>query len=174
MKYVKGCLGVLVLLIIDQLTKFLAVAYLKPVVELPLLQGVFSLYYYENRGAVWGLMQGSVGILSICTFLILIFIIWIYSRIPDEKRFRFLKYIAVFIIAGALGNLIDRIFRHFVVDFIYFRLIDFPIFNMADVSVTVSAFALILLVLFYYKDEHDFDFLSLRRKKGEKAGEQDA
>ena len=67
--------------------------------------------------------------------------------------------------AGAAGNQIDRVFRHFVVDFIYFKLIDFPIFNVADIYVTVSAFLLILLVAFYYKDEHDFDFIFSRKAK---------
>ena len=54
---------------------------------------------------------------------------------------------------GALGNFIDRVFRNYVVDFFYFKLIDFPVFNVADIYVTVAAFAMIILGLFYYKEE---------------------
>ena len=57
------------------------------------------------------------------------------------------------LVAGAFGNCIDRIRLNYVVDFFYFKLIDFPIFNMADIYVTVSAVALILLVFIYYKEE---------------------
>ena len=59
----------------------------------------------------------------------------------------------VLIFAGAIGNFIDRIRQGFVVDFLYFELIDFPIFNVADIYVTVGCILLILLLLFYYKDE---------------------
>jgi len=52
-----------------------------------------------------------------------------------------------------LGNFIDRVFRNYVVDFFYFKLIDFPVFNVADIYVTVAAFAMIILGLFYYKEE---------------------
>ena len=68
------------------------------------------------------------------------------------------------ILAGAIGNLIDRIVYHYVNDFIYFSLIDFPIFNVADIYVTLSMLLLIILVLFVYKDEHDFSFIWPRKK----------
>ena len=57
------------------------------------------------------------------------------------------------ICSGALGNFIDRIAHRYVVDFFYFELIDFPVFNVADIYVTVSAVLLILLILFYYKED---------------------
>ena len=59
----------------------------------------------------------------------------------------------LFFTAGAIGNFIDRITQQYVVDFLYFKLIDFPIFNVADIYVTCAAFAMILLGFFYYKDE---------------------
>ena len=68
------------------------------------------------------------------------------------------------ITAGGIGNLIDRVRLNYVVDFIYFSLIDFPVFNVADIYVTVSMFLLLILVLFYYKDE-DFQFLKWKRDK---------
>ena len=67
----------------------------------------------------------------------------------------------------ALGNLIDRVFRKYVVDFFYFKLIDFPVFNVADIYVTVAGIGLILTVVFYYKDE-DFEFIALNKGKTKK------
>ncbi len=70
----------------------------------------------------------------------------------------------VFIASGAIGNLIDRIRNDYVVDFLYFSLIDFPIFNVADIYVTLSSVFLVILLLFVYK-ETDLEFLSFRTKK---------
>ena len=67
--------------------------------------------------------------------------------------------------AGAFGSLIDRVARGYVVDFFYFKLIDFPIFNVADIYVTVTMVLLIGLILFYYKEE-DFEFLRRKGKHG--------
>ena len=66
------------------------------------------------------------------------------KRIPDEKKFRPMDGICILFFAGALGNFIDRVFRNYVVDFFYFKLIDFPVFNVADIYVTVAAFAMII------------------------------
>ncbi len=123
-----------------------------------IIPDVFSLQYHENTGAVWGIMSGKVQFLSIFTFIILLFIVFLYLKIPQDKKFNPLKLITVFIIAGAVGNLIDRIFLGHVVDFIYFELINFPLFNVADSYLTVSCVLLFLLAVFYYKDT-DFEFL---------------
>ena len=72
---------------------------------------------------------------------------------PQNKKYTALNYIIVFLIAGAIGNYIDRIANNYVVDFIYFSLINFPVFNVADCYVTVSVILLFILILFYYKDD---------------------
>ena len=85
---------------------------------------------------------------------ILLAVLILFFRIKWEyKRLRSMKIITVFVIAGAIGNLIDRIRLKYVVDFLYFELIDFPVFNVADCYITVSMFLILLLVIFYYKDE---------------------
>ena len=89
---------------------------------------------------------------------------FLYNRIPLEKRFHPLRLIGVALSAGAIGNLIDRMVNGYVVDFLYVELIDFPIFNVADCYVTVSAFVLVILFLFYYKEE-DLEFITFHRKK---------
>ena len=133
-----------------------------------LIPDVFVLQYHENTGAVWGIMSGKTQFLSIFTFIILLFIIFLYLKIPQEKKYHPLRLITVFILAGAVGNLIDRVFLGYVVDFIYFELINFPLFNIADSYLTVSCIVLFLLAVFYYKDD-DFAFLDRlfgSKKKG--------
>ena len=75
---------------------------------------------------------------------------------PASKKFLPLRICAILIVSGAIGNLIDRIRLQYVIDFFYFKLIDFPVFNVADIFVTVSTILLLVLVLFYYKEE-DFE-----------------
>lgn len=95
---------------------------------------------------------------------VLVVVLLFLARLPWEKRFFPLFACMVLLASGALGNLIDRAMRGFVVDFFYFKLIDFPIFNVADCFVVVSAACLILLVGFFYKDE-ELSFLSDKKEK---------
>jgi signal peptidase II len=165
MKYLKAIACALFLIAFDQWTKYMVLLHVKPVGSIPLINHVLSFTYHENRGAVWGIMQGQIPVLIVSTIVILAVVFWIYSRIPDSKKYIWLRIVAVLITAGAIGNFIDRLFRHYVVDFIYFEPIDFPIFNVADTYVVIAAFLLIFVSVFIYKDDTDFDFLRL--KKGE-------
>lgn len=163
MKYLKALIGAILLVALDQWTKYMVLLYVKPIDSIPLIPGVLSFTYHENRGAVWGIMQGQIPVLIVTTVIILAVVLWIYSRIPDTKKYRWLDFIAVLVIAGAIGNFIDRLFRHYVVDFIYFELIDFPIFNVADMYVVIAAFLLIFVSIFVYKEDSDFDFLNPKK-----------
>lgn len=79
-------------------------------------------------------------------------------------EYRLLHVLLSLIAAGAIGNMIDRIRLDYVVDFIYFVLINFPIFNVADIYVSVSTVALVILLLFVYK-ENDLNFISFKQKR---------
>ena len=147
-----GIVGFIALLIVDQLTKIRAVNTLKGNEPFVLIDGVFELHYLENFGAAFGIMQGQRTFFVIITVIILIVVFYIYAKMPLGKRFNALRVILVLIGAGALGNFIDRTKQGYVVDFFYFKLIDFPIFNVADIYVTSAAIALVVFVLFYYKD----------------------
>ena len=125
--------------------------------------------YLENRGAAFGIFQNQRWLFLILTAAFLIFAVWFYVRIPGGKRYRLMRVICVMITAGAVGNLIDRVFLVYVRDFLYFVLIDFPIFNVADIYVTVSAALMIWAVLFYYKDE-ELSFLNTGRSQEKRAG----
>ena len=155
-----------VLIVIDQMTKLMAIHGLMNQQPFVILDGILELHYLENRGAAFGILQGKKAFFIIFTILVLAFIAYIYlKRIPDEKQFRLLYGICILFFAGALGNFIDRVFRNYVVDFFYFKLIDFPIFNVADIYVTVAAFAMILLGLFYYnEDEYNKIFPAKKNK----------
>lgn len=164
----KGLIGLIIaalLIFIDQLTKNLAVAHLKGQESIVLWKGVFELRYLENRGAAFGILQNQRSFFLILTGIVLLVIIYVYlKRIPNERHFLWLNLIAILFFAGAIGNFIDRFVQDYVVDFFYFCLIDFPIFNVADIYVTVAAFLLILLGFFYYKEE-DFERIFPSKKK---------
>lgn len=149
---------------LDQWTKFLAVKHLKDQAEIALLPNVLYLKYLENRGAAFGIFQGKKIFLLFLTSLVLLGIGYLLWKLPEEKKFRYLKWISFLVVSGGIGNMIDRIRLQYVVDFIYFSPIDFPIFNVADIYVTVSMILLFLLVFFYYKEE-DFDFLKWKKAK---------
>jgi signal peptidase II len=89
----------------------------------------------------------------VLTVLVLVIITIIYRKIPWNRRFLPLNLVLIGFFAGAVGNLIDRIWHNYVVDFFYFKLINFPVFNVADIYVTLAAVFLIVEILFYYKDE---------------------
>ena len=155
-----------VLIAADQITKFFAVVNLKDLPPWVLWEGVFELQYLENRGAAFGMLQGKKGFFILTSVIVLVAIVYVLVKIPCQKKYTKLHIILVFIASGAVGNLIDRIRYDYVVDFLYFRLIHFPIFNVADIYVSVGTAVLAVLILFYYKDE-ELKFL-LDKWKGRK------
>ena len=155
-----------VLTFLDQWTKALAVAHLKDQADLELIPGVLSFHYLENRGAAFGMLQNQMVFFLIITTVIMCMILYVLWHMPAGKKHNLLRLLCYVLTAGAIGNLIDRIRLNYVVDFIYFSLIDFPVFNVADIYVTVSVVLFIIAILFVYKDE-DFQFLSRKALKGE-------
>lgn len=148
----------------DQFTKYMAVIKLKDQTPFVLIDGVFELRYLENRGAAFGMMQDMRFLLAAGAVIVCGLIVFLYLRMPEKRRYLPLRICAVLLCAGAVGNMIDRIRLGYVIDFFYFRLIDFPIFNVADCYVVAACIVFALLVLFYYREEEDFSFLSRERK----------
>ncbi len=142
-----------ILIIFDQWTKALAVEHLMNQKPFVLIPGVFQLHYLENRGAAFGMLQGQRLFFVVIAILVLAAITYIYFKLPWQKHFHYLRAVGIFVAAGAVGNLIDRVSLGYVVDFFYFELINFPIFNVADIYVTCATFVLAFLILFYYKEE---------------------
>ena len=132
---------------LDQITKYLAVVHLKEKEAYVLWDQVFQLEYLENRGAAFGMLQNQQIFFFFSVILISAVVVWFYLRVPMEKKFLPLRLCAVFIMAGAYGNFIDRLRFGYVIDFFYFKL------NVADIYVTVSTIVFCLLLFFYYKEE---------------------
>lgn len=188
---------VLLGIVLDQLTKYLAAAGLNGKPAYALIPGVFEFQYLENESAAFSLdlisilhkifhfsyfdanpdafLKCKMAFFVIMTVIVLALLVLFYLRIPWERHWLPMNLIILAYIAGAVGNLIDRIVHNYVIDFLYFSLIDFPIFNVADIYVTVASFALILAILFFYKEE-DFASLFPPKKKNRKkeSAERDA
>ncbi len=153
-----------VLIFLDQLTKHFAVVYLKDQMPISIIDGVFELNYLENRGAAFGMLQDQKLFFIFIAVVILAVIVYVLIKTPNQRKYTKLHIALVCIASGAIGNMIDRLKLDYVVDFLYFSLINFPIFNVADIYVTLSAIYLVILLLFVYK-ESDLEFLSFRTKK---------
>lgn len=160
---ISGVVGALLLTLLDQWTKRLAVQYLAGQPDIILIKGVFQLHYLENRGAAFGMFQNQRIVFLILTILYLLAAGWFYIKIPKEKKYLFLHVITVLLTGGAIGNFIDRLLNGYVVDFFYFSLIDFPVFNVADIFVVAAFIGVALSLLVIYKEE-DFAFLSRKKQ----------
>ena len=163
-KILYSIVAVGLLLAVDYYTKALAVLHLKNQNAVELIRGIFELRYLENRGAAFGALQGRQMFLLLCTAVVLIYLIYAFIRIPAKKKYVPLWFTMVLLFSGAVGNMIDRISRQYVVDFLYFKLINFPIFNVADCYVTFGVILLSILILFVYKEEN-FDFLARKKMR---------
>lgn len=142
-----------VLIALDQITKHAAVAYLLGSDPIVIIDNVLELLYVENRGAAFGIMNGMRGFFLVLAPAISLLLLIAAARLPRTRHYLPLRLVFAGIIAGAIGNFIDRLVNGYVVDFIYFMPIDFPVFNVADIYVTCSAFALIYLIIFRYSDD---------------------
>lgn len=165
--WIVGVILFVVLLYLDRFSKQMAVLHLKDQPPYELIPNVFILQYLENHGAAFGILQGQRGFFLLITVIILLIIVILYIRIPYTKRFLPLRFLAVLIVTGAIGNFIDRFQQGYVVDFFYFCLINFPIFNVADIYVTGAAIALVVFLIFIYKEE-DLTELGNALKPGKK------
>ena len=142
-----------VLAAVDQITKHIALTKLKPIGNTTFIKGVMDFTFVENRGAAFGILNGKIWLLLILAAIICAVIIYSMLKMPKTKEYRLLKAALTLILAGAVGNVLDRVIRGDVVDFFEFTFISFPVFNMADIYVVVGAIALARIMIFVIKDE---------------------
>ena len=157
---------VLILIALDQFTKSLAIGKLKGQDAFPLIENIFELDYVENRGAAFGLYQDRKILLLIIGTVFMIAVIMVLVRIPLEKKYMIYHFTVASILAGGFGNMLDRIIKGYVVDFFSFVLIHFPVFNVADIYITLSCIGLLALHLFVYSED-DLLFLIPKKKMSE-------
>lgn len=155
---------IILLLLFDQLTKQLAVDYLKDKPAFPLIKGVLELQYLENRGAAFGMLQNQKVFILFVGIIFLAVVLFFLFRLPEEKKYNITHILIAVIIAGGIGNMIDRFRLDYVVDFISFVLIQFPIFNVADIYVVLATIGLFIMFLFVYK-EKDLEFLNFKQNR---------
>lgn len=147
--FIFGCLLSVVLLVgVDQLTKWWSVTQLAGTDGIPLWKGVFELTYVENRGAAFGMLQNQQW-LFVAVTLVMLALVGILLFGSKAYRHPLSVGAGVLIIAGGIGNLIDRLVNGYVVDFLNFTLIDFPVFNFADICVTVGAAVAVIYLIFF-------------------------
>lgn len=156
---------ILFLIALDQISKYITIQYLKPLKTVPLLEGILSLSYVENRGAAFGILQNQRWFLIILPILIIAAII-IYLM-THRKESLLIRICLAVILGGAIGNLIDRIFLGYVVDMFQVTFIEFPVFNVADMGVVCGTILLAFQLLFLEKNDSDSDKSADGHSKGE-------
>lgn len=148
---------------LDQITKYVAESNLYMKNDIDIIKNVLTLTYLRNNGSAFGMFSGKINAFLVLTVIIVAVITYIVIRMPVTKRYLPMYIVCTMLVSGAIGNFIDRVRFGYVRDFIYFKLINFPVFNVADCYVTVSVALLIILILFVYKED-DFGFLKLSKK----------
>lgn len=140
-----------ILAVIDQIIKYLVLEFLAPVGSVSVIDNIFSLVYVENRGAAFGMLQNQVWFFAVITIILIgIFVYLLVSKKFSGKLF---TISTALIIGGGIGNLIDRIFRGFVVDYLSLSFFP-PVCNFADYCVTIGA-VMFVLYLFMTMDIKD-------------------
>lgn len=131
------------IILLDQISKYFARIYLQPLGSIPVVQGVFHLTYVENRGVAFGMLHNKNWIFVPVTLAIILGVaLALHSMGRDNK---WMKVFLGLVLGGAVGNLIDRLFLGYVVDFFDFRV--WPVFNIADSCIVVGAIIVGYLVI---------------------------
>lgn len=156
-------IGIAVLTELDQITKVLAESKLMGKPDFKVIGDAFVFSYLRNEGAAWGMLSGKINLFLIFTVIVVLLVTYVIINLPVTKKYVPLLITCTLLVSGASGNFIDRVRFGYVRDFIYFKLINFPVFNVADCYVTVSVVLLIILILFVYKED-DFNFLKISKK----------
>lgn len=155
---------ILTLILIDQAVKHGICSLLEKKGDIVLISGILELTYLKNTGGMLGFLQNQMPFLLFIAGTLLCVAVYLLVKLPDKPRFMRLHPLFCCMLAGALGNITDRLRWGYVIDFIYFSGINFPVFNIADILISVSAVILILQLIFFYK-EKDFEFLTFKQNR---------
>jgi len=139
---------IVLMVALDRWSKIWAQDILMKVDTIPLINNVFHLTYVENRGAAFSILNGKVGFLILFTGLVLIGLCMLLIHSMRNGESKILLIALAMVIGGAIGNMYDRIVLGYVVDYFDFRLINFAVFNVADVFVVCGSILLGLYLIF--------------------------
>ena len=151
MKKKEGIL-LFIIICIDLITKYVIQTNMKLYESITVIEDFFSITYAQNTGAAWSMLEGKMLFFVVTTIIALIFLTrWLYST---NKNFRLTRISLTLMIAGSLGNFYDRLVFGYVRDFIDFNIFgyDFPIFNIADMSLCIGVALLIFIIIFNKED----------------------
>lgn len=136
----------LVVIGIDQITKYLTLENIPLHENVEVIPSILSFTYFKNTGAAWSILEGQMIFFYIVTFIVVgVIVYYMQTQGKNDKKFAFALSL---ILGGAIGNFIDRLLLKYVVDMIRLEFIDFPIFNVADMALTMGV-AFMILYLFY-------------------------
>ncbi|MCQ2910772.1 MAG: signal peptidase II [Clostridia bacterium] len=139
---------IIILLIIDQVAKWLVKASLQPSSIYGVIKYIFSFTYVENRGCAFGMFNTGTFYLIIFTLLVIIALLYEYMKNIRYSSSIVLKQSFILLLAGAIGNLIDRVCRGYVIDFINLEFVDFAVFNLADCYICIGCALIVIYILF--------------------------
>lgn len=139
--------------ILDIMTKMVADLNLKQIGTIPLIQDIFHLTYVENKGIAFGMFAEERLLFILVSIGVLVILSVLYTK--TQPRTKWLKIGTSFIYGGAIGNLMERMAKGYVVDFFDFRLINFPVFNIADIAICVGAVMLVIHFIISDKTEKE-------------------
>ncbi len=144
---------VICLVILDQFTKWLAFTKLKPIKNRVVIKGFLDFTFVENRGAAFGILSGQRVFFIVLTAIVAVGIVYSFYKLPKTKEYYYLKCGLLLVLSGAFGNVIDRMVRGYVVDFLEITFIKWPVFNLADIYVVIGACLILFLSLFVIKED---------------------
>lgn len=151
--------------VLDRVAKILTKIYVEPQGSITVIDGIFSFTYVENRGAAHGILQGQYWLLIPLTIVVcvalIVFLIKNYGRMS-----KLLRVIAGLVLAGAFGNLFDRLFFGYVIDMLQVTFIEYPVFNPADSMLVIGVILFGIYILFF-----DKEFFADKNKKSNKNGD---
>ncbi|GAB6106994.1 signal peptidase II [Fusibacter bizertensis] len=145
-------LGIIILLGLDQVTKWFAVSNLMNKGAVSFINGFLGFRYTENTGAAFSILREKQLLLILLTTVVIVALIGFFVKALRTDTHIVVKLSYMLLISGAIGNLIDRVRLNYVIDFLEFRFIQFPIFNVADMCVVVGVILLAISTLFLKYD----------------------
>lgn len=132
----------LIIIFLDQLTKFLIKQNLQLSQSIPIIKDILHITYITNTGSAFGLLKGFNFIFIAFSIIVIIVIFYFFKKVKENENL--LQFSVGMLLGGTIGNLIDRLLQGAVTDFIDFRI--WPVFNLADSAVTISVVILIILL----------------------------
>lgn len=141
-----------IIVLIDQVSKYLTQAYVDIGQQIEWIPGLLSITHIHNTGAAWSILEGQMWFFYIITVIVAVMIIYYMQQMKNE---RLLKTGLAFILGGAVGNFIDRLMHQYVIDMIQLDFIDFPIFNLADTALTIGVILLFIQYIFLDRQEKE-------------------